>query len=153
MSENNPRVVTIHYTLKNDAGEVLDSSEGQEPLSYLEGAQNIIPGLERALNGLASGDKTQVSIEPEDAYGERSEEMIQQVPLNAFEGVDKVEAGMRFQAQTPYGPRVVEVTAVTEEHATVDANHPLAGERLHFDVEVVEAREATAEEVEHGHVH
>ena len=153
MSQANPRVVTIHYTLKNDAGEVLDSSEGQEPLSYLEGAQNIIPGLEKALDGLNAGDKTQVSVDPEDAYGERSEEMIQQVPLNAFEGVDQVQPGMRFQAQTPYGPRVVVVTEVTEEFAVVDANHPLAGERLHFDVEIVEVREPTAEEVEHGHVH
>ncbi len=151
MSE--PRVVTIHYTLTNDEGEVLDSSREREPLSYLEGAQNIISGLENALKDQEPGAQLNVSIEAEDAYGEVREELVQPVPMSAFEGVDKVEPGMQFQAQTPGGPQVVRVVSVEEERVVIDANHPLAGQRLHFDVEVMEAREPTEEENEHGHVH
>ena len=150
-----PRVVTIHYTLTNDQGEQLDSSrvEGREPLSYLEGAHNIISGLESALAEKATGDQLTVSIEPAEAYGEKNDELIQPVPRSAFEGVDVIEPGMQFQAQTPGGPQIVRVVEVTEETVTIDANHPLAGETLHFDVEVIEVREPSEEEVEHGHVH
>ncbi|MBS3803238.1 MAG: peptidylprolyl isomerase [Oleiphilaceae bacterium] len=150
-----PRVVTIHYTLTNDQGEQLDTSreEGREPLSYVEGAQNIIGGLENALVEKAAGDKLKVDIEPAEGYGEINEELVQPVPRSAFEGVDSIEPGMQFQAQTPGGPQVVRVVEVGDENVTIDANHPLAGETLHFDVEVVEAREATDEETEHGHVH
>ncbi|WP_097461271.1 FKBP-type peptidyl-prolyl cis-trans isomerase [Mangrovitalea sediminis] len=151
MSE--PRVVTIHYTLTNDAGEVLDSSREREPLSYLEGAQNIISGLEEALNEQEAGAQLKVSIEAEDAYGEQREELVQPVPRSAFEGVDNVEPGMQFQAQTPGGPQVVRVVRVEEDTVVIDANHPLAGQRLHFDVEVVGTREATEEETTHGHAH
>jgi len=151
MSE--PRVVTIHYTLTNDEGEVLDSSREREPLSYLEGAQNIISGLENALKEQEPGAQLNVSIEPADAYGEVREELVQPVPMSAFEGVEKIEPGMQFQAQTPGGPQVVRVVSVEEERVVIDANHPLAGQRLHFDVEVMEAREPTDEENEHGHVH
>ncbi|PCM45785.1 FKBP-type peptidyl-prolyl cis-trans isomerase [Marinobacter sp. ANT_B65] len=150
-----PRVVTIHYTLTNNQGEELDSSrvEGREPLSYLEGAQNIIGGLESALNEKKPGDQLKVSVEPADGYGEINEELVQPVPRTAFEGVDTIEPGMQFQAQTPGGPQVVRVVDVNEETVTIDANHPLAGETLHFDVEVIEARDATDEEQEHGHAH
>jgi FKBP-type peptidyl-prolyl cis-trans isomerase SlyD len=150
-----PRVVTIHYTLTNNEGEELDSSrvEGREPLTYLEGAQNIIGGLESALNDKTAGDKAKVSVEPAEGYGEVNEELVQPVPRTAFEGVDTIEPGMQFQAQTPGGPQVVRVVEVSDETVTIDANHPLAGQTLHFDVEVVEAREATEEEQEHGHVH
>ncbi|MCH8498718.1 MAG: peptidylprolyl isomerase [Marinobacter sp.] len=150
-----PRVVTIHYTLTNDQGEQLDSSrvEGREPLSYLEGAHNIISGLESALAEKATGDQLTVSIEPAEAYGEKNDELIQPVPRSAFEGVDVIEPGMQFQAQTPGGPQIVRVVEVTEETVTIDANHPLAGEKLHFDVEVISVREPSEEEVEHGHVH
>lgn len=151
MSE--PRVVTIHYTLTNDEGEVLDSSREREPLTYLEGAQNIISGLESALQEQEAGAQLNVSIEPADAYGEVKEELVQPVPRSAFEGVDKVEPGMQFQAQTPGGPQVVRVVSVEEERVVIDANHPLAGQRLHFDVEVMETREPTEEETSHGHVH
>ncbi len=149
-----PRVVTIHYTLTNDQGEQLDSSrvEGREPLSYLEGAQNIIGGLESALNKKNAGDQVKVSVAPAEGYGEVNEELIQPVPRSAFEGVDTIEPGMQFQAQTPGGPQIVRVVEVSDETVTIDANHPLAGQTLHFDVEVVEAREATAEEQEPGHV-
>lgn len=150
-----PRVVTINYTLTNNQGEELDSSrgEGREPLAYLEGAQNIIGGLESALNEKNPGDQVKVSVEPAEGYGEINEELVQPVPRTAFEGVDSIEPGMQFQAQTPGGPQVVRVVEVNEETVTIDANHPLAGETLHFDVEVIEAREATDEEQEHGHAH
>ena len=150
-----PRVVTIHYTLTNDQGEKLDSSreEGREPLTYLEGAQNIIGGLENALVEKVPGDALKVSIEPAEGYGEVNEELVQPVPRSAFEGVDTIEPGMQFQAQTPGGPQVVRVVEVDDETVTIDANHPLAGQTLHFDVEVVDAREASEEETEHGHVH
>jgi len=150
-----PRVVTINYTLTNNQGEELDSSrgEGREPLAYLEGAQAIIGGLESALNEKNVGDQVKVSVEPAEGYGEINEELVQPVPRTAFEGVESIEPGMQFQAQTPDGPQVVRVMEVNEETVTIDANHPLAGETLHFDVEVLEAREATDEEQEHGHAH
>ena len=150
-----PRVVTIHYTLTNDQGEQLDSSrvEGREPLSYLEGAQNIIGGLENALNEKSAGDQVKVSVAPAEGYGEVNEELIQPVPRSAFEGVDTIEPGMQFQAQTEAGPRIFTITAVEGEEVTVDGNHPLAGETLNFAVEVTEVREASDEEKEHGHVH
>ncbi len=153
MSDSQARVVSIHYTLTNDQGDVLDSSIGSDPLNYLEGAQNIIPGLENALKPLAQGDKTKVSVEPGEAYGEHSPELVQEVPLEAFQGVEKVEAGMQFHAQTESGPRVIVVKEVSEGTATIDANHPLAGQTLHFEVEIIEIRDATSEELEHGHVH
>lgn len=153
MSHARQRVVSIHYTLTNDQGEVLDSSADRAPLSYLEGAQNIIPGLEKALITLEAGDSLKVSIDPQDAYGERYDHLIQQVPLEAFEGVDEVLPGMQFHAETPAGIQIVRVIDVAGGLVTVDANHPLAGERLHFDVEIVEIRDATDEEIAHGHVH
>lgn len=147
-------VAAIDYTLKDDAGEVLDSSEGREPLNYLHGAGNLIPGLEQALEGSTEGDSLQVTVSPEEGYGTRSEELVQAVPMDAFAGVDEVEAGMRFQATDDQGNvRVVTVTDVADDQVTVDANHPLAGQQLHFDVSVVEVREASSEEIEHGHVH
>lgn len=147
------RVVSIHYTLTNDAGEVLDSSQDRGPLHYLEGAHNIIPGLEQALLTLVAGDRTTVSVPPHLAYGEHDAELVQEVPLEAFMGVDKVEPGMQFQASTEAGPRSIVVTAVSDTMATIDANHPLAGQTLHFAVEIVDAREASDEEQAHGHVH
>lgn len=148
-----PRVVTIHYTLTNDQGEVLDSSRDREPLTYLEGSQNIIGGLESALNEKGQGDQAKVSVEPSEGYGEVNEELVQPVPRSAFEGVEKIEPGMQFQAQTPGGPQIVRVVSVEDDNVVIDANHPLAGQTLHFDVEVVDTREPTEEEVEHGHVH
>lgn len=147
------KVVTIDYTLTNDRGEVLDSSRGSEPLAYIQGIGNIIPGLETALEGRQKGDTLQVRIPPEQAYGERDDAMTQTVPLNMFEGVDEVRAGMQFHAQTQGGVQVVTVTRVEGDEVTIDANHPLAGESLNFDVEVLDVREATEEELDHGHVH
>jgi len=144
-------VVMIHYTLKNDAGEVLDSSSGHDPLAYLQGHGSIIPGLEAALEGKVAGDKVQATIAPENAYGMKEPGLVQQVPRRAFQG--EVRAGMQFTAQTEAGPRTVVVTRVQGDMVTVDGNHPLAGETLHFDVEVTEVRVATEEELSHGHVH
>jgi FKBP-type peptidyl-prolyl cis-trans isomerase SlyD len=146
-------VVSIHYTLKDDAGQVLDSSSGGEPMAYLHGFGNIIPGLENALEGRGAGDKLDVTVAPEHGYGERDDRLVQDVPRSAFRGVADIAPGMQFQAQGPQGVRVVTVTKVEQETVTVDANHPLAGQTLHFAVEVTEVREASAEELEHGHVH
>ncbi|MGE0114545.1 MAG: peptidylprolyl isomerase [Steroidobacteraceae bacterium] len=145
--------VQIHYTLKNDAGEVLDSSEGAEPLAYLQGHGNLIPGLEKALEGKQAGDAVNVSIPPEEGYGVRDEMLIQEVPRSAFEGIPDVEVGMQFHADSNHGPRTVTVTRVAGETITVDGNHPLADQTLHFAVQIVEVRAASKEELSHGHVH
>lgn len=147
-------VVSMHYRLTDADGELLDSSEGAEPLAYLHGAGNIIPGLENALAGKAEGDSLQVQVEPADAYGEVHPELVQVVDREAFQGVDRVDVGMAFEAQGPDGrSRRIVVTAVEGDQVTVDGNHPLAGRQLNFDVQVTGVREATAEEIEHGHVH
>ena len=146
-------VVTIDYTLTNPAGDVLDSSSGGEPLSYLHGSGGIIPGLESALDGKSPGDELRAVVPPEQAYGSRNDAMVQAVPRDRFQGAPRVEPGMQFQANTPQGPRVVRITKVSGNRVTVDANHPLAGVTLTFDVKVVEVRDATAEEVAHGHAH
>ena len=147
------KVVSIHYTLKNGEGTVLDSSAGGQPLAYLHGFGSIIPGLENALEGKVLGEKLSVTVEPEQGYGARDERLVQAVPRSAFKGVKELAPGMQFQAQGPQGTRLVVVTQVTEDVVTVDSNHPLAGQTLHFEVEVSEVRDATAAELEHGHVH
>ena len=148
------KVVLIHYTLTDDGGKVLDSSSGGDPLAYLHGQGNIIPGLEKALEGRQAGDKLDVKVAPAEGYGERDDQLVQQVPRRAFGGVQNVQPGMQFHAQSAQGQmRVVTVTHVQGDMVTVDGNHPLAGEVLVFDVEVAEVRDATGEELEHGHVH
>ena len=146
-------VVSIHYTLTNTDGETLDSSLGQDPLVYLHGSNNIIAGLEAALLGKSAGDSLQVSVEPGDGYGELRDELVQEVDRSAFQGVDEIDVGMQFMAQTPWGEQPVTVVKVEGDNITLDGNHPLAGQVLTFDVEVVEIREASAEELDHGHVH
>lgn len=146
--------VSFHYTLTDDDGQTLDSSAGKDPLTYLHGAGNIIPGLENALAGKKIGDSMVVAVTAAEGYGEVQQELIQEVPRDAFQGVDSIEVGMQFEAQTGQGGSVpVTVTAVTEELVTVDGNHPLAGKNLNFDVSIESVREATEEELEHGHVH
>ncbi|MCT2529564.1 peptidylprolyl isomerase [SAR92 clade bacterium H921] len=146
--------VSFHYTLTDDDGQTLDSSAGKDPLAYLHGAGNIIPGLENALAGKKIGDSMVVAVTAAEGYGEVQQELIQEVPRDAFQGVDSIEVGMQFEAQTGQGGSVpVTVTAVTEELVTVDGNHPLAGKNLNFDVSIESVREATEEELEHGHVH
>jgi len=147
-------VVSMHYTLTNDKGETLDSSEGREPLTYLHGGQNIVPGLENELTDLEAGAKVNVVVQPEDGYGVVIEEAIQVIPKEAFGDIEDIQPGMQFQAQGPEGQvQMIIVKAVTDEGITVDANHPLAGEVLNFAVEITDVREATAVELEHGHPH
>lgn len=146
-------VVSIHYKLTNDAGEVLDSSEGGDALVYLHGSGNIIPGLEKALVGKQVGDKLDVRVAPAEGYGEVDARLVQQVPRRAFQGVKDVQVGMRFQTQGPNGPTSIVVTRVVGDMVTVDGNHPLAGQHLNFAVEIADVREASDEEVAHGHVH
>lgn len=146
-------VAAFHYTLTNDAGEVLDSSRGRDPLVYLHGAGNIVPGLEKAMAGHGAGDCFEVEVAPEEGYGVRHDALMQVVPRAAFQGVDNIEVGMQFQASGPQGSMSVTVTDVKDDEVTVDGNHPLAGETLHFAIEVAEVRAATAEELSHGHAH
>jgi len=146
-------VAAIEYELKDDAGEIIDTSEGSEPLTYIHGMGSLIPGLEAELEGKASGDELKVRIEPEDAYGERHEEMVQDVPRSELPDGVELQPGTQLQAQGPAGVQVVTVVSIDGDTVKMDGNHPLAGVNLNFDVKVVEVREATAEELEHGHVH
>ena len=150
----NQHVVAIDYTLSNDAGEVIDSSAGAEPLVYLHGAGNIIAGLENALAGKIAGDELEVSIEPEDAYGEYSAELITNLGREMFEGVEELEVGMQFHASAPDGGmQIVTIRDVDGDQVTIDGNHPLAGQQLNFKVKVISVRAASEEEVAHGHLH
>ena len=144
-------VVQMHYTLTSDEGKVIDSSEGREPLQYIQGAHMIVVGLEKAMVGHDVGDKFDVKVIPSEGYGEYNEEMTQEVPLDVFQGVDKVVEGMMFYAQTPAGPMPIRVKSVSEKTAVIDANHELAGQNLNFAIEVVSVREATEEELNPGH--
>lgn len=147
-------VVSIHYTLTDAEGKQIDSSAGKEPLKFLAGAGNIIPGLEKELQGSEAGEKKQVTVEPEEGYGDVMPQLIQILPADAFTGVDEVKVGMEFQAKGADGStQYVVVKDVGDEGVTIDANHPLAGQTLNFDVSIEEVREATEEEKEHGHVH
>jgi FKBP-type peptidyl-prolyl cis-trans isomerase SlyD len=147
------KVVSIDYTLTNAQGEVLDSSKGREALPYLHGASNIIPGLESALEGKSAGDQIRVTVQPDQAYGQLDPALVQGVPRDKFQGMTNIQPGMQFTAQTSHGRRIVTVAKVDEKEITIDANHPLAGVTLTFDVTVKDVREATPEELQHGHAH
>lgn len=144
--------VQIHYTLTNGSGEELDSSRGEEPLTYLHGAGNIIPGLEAALVGKQVGDTFTVTIAPEQAYGAIDESMVQQVSRKMFDDID-IEIGMQFHADVSHGSGIITITEINGDDVTVDGNHPLAGEALTFDVEVIDVRPASDDEMAHGHIH
>jgi FKBP-type peptidyl-prolyl cis-trans isomerase SlyD len=146
-------VVSIDYTLTDSDGTVLDSSKGQKPLEYLHGSGNIIPGLEEALEGKGTGDSFKVSVPPEKGYGTRNEALSQKVPRKMFDSKTEIKPGMRFHAEAEHGEHTVTVIAVDSENITVDANHPLAGKILNFDVKITGVRAATHEELAHGHVH
>lgn len=146
-------VVLIHYTLTDDAGKTIDSSAGGEPLAYIHGNGNLIPGLERELEGKGAGDKLDVKIAPADGYGEFDKSLIQQVPRRALKGVGNLHVGMQLHAQSERGTRAVTVTHLAGDMVTLDGNHPLAGQNLNFKVEIVDVRAATEEELAHGHVH
>lgn len=146
-------VALLEYTLKDDGGDVLDTSEGGAPLAYLHGHGNLIPGLERELEGKAAGDNFSVRIAASDAYGERNDELIHTVPRADLPQDVEIEMGMQLQAESQHGVHIVTVVGLGETEVELDANHPLAGVALNFDVKVVEVRAASAEELEHGHVH
>jgi FKBP-type peptidyl-prolyl cis-trans isomerase SlyD len=147
-------VVSVHYKLSDDSGKVLDSSEGRDPLAYLHGAGNIVPGLEKALTGKIAGDSLQVKVEPAEGYGEINPEGLKVIEKSAFEGVESVEAGMAFEAKATDGTaQQIIVKKVEGEEVTIDMNHPLAGVTLNFDITIVSVREATKEELDHGHTH
>ena len=152
MQIENRKVVTLEYTLTDESGEILDTSKDSEPLVYLHGSGNIIPGLEGALSGKSEGESLQVTVQPADAYGDRDESLMQTVPKDRFGGED-VEVGMQFQARGPEGPVLLTIVDIEDDAVTVDANHPLAGRVLSFDVTVLNVRDATLEELTHGHVH
>jgi FKBP-type peptidyl-prolyl cis-trans isomerase SlyD len=139
-------IVSIHYTLTGDDGQVIDTSQDRDPLQYEHGAGAIIPGLEKALEGHSRGDDVQVTLEPADAYGEHNENMVQSVPRSTFNDVDNVEPGMQFRVETEQGPMVVQIKEVGEETVVLDFNHPLAGERLHFDVNVMDVSESAEDD-------
>ena len=152
MNIEKDKIVLIEYTLTNTEGEVIDASDGN-PLAYLQGHNNLIPGLEKELEGKTTGDKFTVTIAAIDAYGERVDTLVQTVPKDMFQGVEQLEVGMRFEAQSEQGMHSVEITAIEENQVTVDGNHPMAGLELTFNVEVKDVRDATPEELEHGHAH
>ncbi|NIS80765.1 MAG: peptidylprolyl isomerase [Anaerolineales bacterium] len=153
MQVGNDIVVLFHYTLKNDQGDMLDSSADQTPLAYLHGHGNIISGLEVELEGKEVGDHFKVTLSPEKAYGIHNPSLVQTVARSAIQDVEEVLVGMRFQLETGEGPVVVTVTDIAGDQITLDGNHPLAGETLHFEIDIVGIREATQEELAHGHVH
>ena len=147
------KAVSFHYTLKNADGEQMETSREKDPMSYLHGANNIIPGLEKAMEGHAVNDEFSVTVEPEEAYGVRNENNVQRVPLKRLKGIDKVSVGQVLNLQTNQGQVQVTVLKVGRFNIDVDGNHPLAGMALTFDVEITDIREASAEELEHKHVH
>lgn len=147
------KVVSFHYALSNAEGEELENSKDRDPMSYLHGAGNIIPGLEKAMEGKSVGDSFQVTVAPEEAYGERNEENIHRLPAKYFEQPDKLAPGQSVILQTQQGPVPVVVVKVGRFNVDVDANHPLAGQTLTFAVEITDIRDASEEEMSHGHVH
>lgn len=153
MKAANGMVVSMHYTLTDDSGDVLDSSNGDQPFTYLHGHNNIIPGLEKALEGVKAGHKSRVTVAPADGYGEKDPEAVFEAPREHFPSDMPLEVGGQVQADGPNGPITLTVVKLTETGAVLDANHPLAGNILHFDVEITQVRAASKEELAHGHVH
>ncbi len=153
MQISNNTAVTIHYTLTSDTGEEIDSTRGSEPMVYLHGNNNIIGGLEKALHSKNAGDKVNVRVEPSDAYGEYNDQMVQVISRAMFDGIDQLSVGMQFHAAVNSDSGVVTITKIDGDEITIDSNHPLAGQALNFDVEIVNVRLATKDEISHSHVH
>lgn len=154
MAISKNKAVSIAYNVKTaEDGTLIDSATSSAPLEYLHGYQNLIPGLENALEGRKIGDKFSIDIQAENAYGEYNEQLVQRVPKDVFEGADHLEVGMRFLADTDMGPVPVQITDIDGDHVIVDGNHLLAGKDLSFDVEVIAVRDATEDEIAHGHLH
>ena len=146
------KVITINYSLTNEEGEILDSTAGKAPLSYIHGIENFIPGLEAALEGKSIGDHISTTLAPEEGYGQRDESLVKQVPRKTFEDVGELKPGMQFQTEIESEPMILTVVEIVEDTVTVDGNHPLVGCTLHFDVTVVGIRDATETELQQGDV-
>lgn len=153
MQAKQDSVVSIHYVLRDTEGEIIDQSGEEQPLAYLHGHGNIVPGLEKAIEGHAEGEQVKATVDPEEGYGPYREELVQKVGRDAFQGVDELAPGMSFRAESDAGPMIVTVKDVEGEEVTVDGNHVLAGQTLDFTVDIAEVRDASGEEIEHGHVH
>jgi FKBP-type peptidyl-prolyl cis-trans isomerase SlyD len=147
------KVVEIDYTLKDDNGQLLDSSEGKQPLSYIQGVGNLIPGVENALEGKSSGERVQITVPPETGYGVRDDSLVLSVERDKFSQFEDLQEGVRFRMETPDGPMVFTVVKIGDGEVLVDGNHPLAGMTLNFDITIQSVRDATSEELDHGHVH
>ena len=146
-----PAVFTVHYVLKNKLGELVDTSEGSEPLHFMLGTPGVIAGIQEAVKDRNVGDCLEVTVPPSMAYGEHNPELIRTVPRSMFEGVENLQIGMKFQTNTGDQAQVVQVVGIDGNLIKVDANHPLAGFTLYFDLEIIEKREATDEEISAGH--
>lgn len=146
-------VPSIEYTVSYAGGDELESSKGEAPLEYLHGAGNLVPGLEAALEGKRAGDQVSTNVPPEMAYGVRDDSLRRSIARSELKSLGDLEEGMRFEAETSDGTEILNVVNVDGDEVTVDGNHPLAGETLHFDVEILDIRAATEEEITHGHVH
>lgn len=153
MNISDNKVVQFHYTLKDESGTEVESSHEGDPVAYLHGHKNMIVGLEKALTDKAAGDKFTATVSPEEGYGERDENATQRVPVKHLQGAKKWKPGMTAVVQTEQGARQVTVIKAGRFMVEVDINHPLAGKTLTFDVEVVDVRDATEEEIDHGHAH
>ncbi|WP_448548809.1 FKBP-type peptidyl-prolyl cis-trans isomerase [Thalassotalea fusca] len=147
------KVVVLHYAVSDSEGTLIDSSYDHKPLAVIHGTGYLIPGLENALADRQAGDKFEVDVKAEDAYGERQEGFIQSLPKEMFAGIEDLEVGSQLRASTDDGEQTVIVIDISDDEITVDGNHPLAGIDLNFDVEIIEVRDATEEELAHGHVH
>ena len=154
MKVEKDKVISIHYTLTLESGEIVDSTQGSEPLAYIAGIGNIIPGLDSELMGCEVGDTKKVTVQPSLAYGEFDESLVQELPREMFTGIDSIEVGMEFQAQNQNGDaQFVIVTQVSDETITVDGNHEFAGKVLNFDVKIDSIRDAVQEEIDRGRIH
>lgn len=153
MAIEDRKVVSFHYTLSNDQGEKLESSRERDPIVYMHGYRNIVPGLENAMTGKEAGDTFEVTVDPIEAYGERKPENVQRIPAKHFPDARKLSPGQAVSLQTKQGPIQAVIVKVGRFNIDVDANHPLAGQTLTFDVEITGVRDATEEEIAHGHVH
>lgn len=155
MQIENNKAVSLAYTLSDDSGNILDSADANDPFIYLHGYGNIIPGLEKAVEGKSKDDQLTVNLQAAEAYGEHSEMLIQEVPKELFGEMPKEEmfVGAQFHAETNQGMQVVTVAKINDDTITIDGNHPMAGRALNFDVTVLEVRDATADEIAHGHIH
>lgn len=153
MQVTDDKVVAFHYTLTGIDGEIIDSSDDQQPLAYLHGRGSLIPGLENALSSKTADDNFSLTLVPEEAYGKYDKELVQTIPVSDLQDVNDLEQWMRLEAESPDGPRTVTVSKIERNEVTLDGNHPLAGETLIFEIEIAKIREATEEELTHGHVH